>query len=344
MKIAVVASPVTPLRPAQLGGAQAFVTDLTSGLTRRGHDVTLYCPEGSDVAGARLFTVPLPADAQAALVMPGGGRPRSAPGVEAAIAAMFRSISAGSFDAVSQHAFDAPAFEHARGLPVLHTLHLPPLVPEVTEAAGRAAPGSLATVSASCQAAWRRAGVDAARVLPNGVPPLAAADGPTQVERTALVAGRISPEKGIEDAVAAARAVDLDVMVAGDLYDPDYEVDLGGVRYLGPLPRDELRALMARAAVTVCAVHWDEPFGMVAAEAQMSGCPVAAYRRGALPEVVPEGIGGALAEPDDVDDLRRAIVRCLSLDRSAVLAGAERRLGLDAALDRYEAALGEVAR
>ena len=42
MKIAVVASPVTPLRPAQLGGAQAFICDLSAGLAARGHDLTLY--------------------------------------------------------------------------------------------------------------------------------------------------------------------------------------------------------------------------------------------------------------------------------------------------------------
>jgi len=94
----------------------------------------------------------------------------------------------------------------------------------------------------------------------------------------------------------------------------------------------------------VCAVRWEEPFGMVAAEAQMAGCPVAAYRRGALPEVVEEGVSGFLAEPDDVADLAVAIEHCLTLDRASVRASARRRLGLDDALDRYEAALRGVAR
>lgn len=342
MRIAVVASPVTVLRPVQLGGAQAFVCDLAAGLARRGHDVTLYCAEGSEVPGVRLFTVPLPADAPAALVMPRGRPARITPGVTRAFAAMFASIAAGSFDAVTQHAFDASAFERARGLPVIHTLHLPPIVPAVVDATREIAPTALATVSRSCQAAWRSTGVEVGRVLFNGVP---AIDLPRAgVEAVALIAGRISPEKGIEDAIAAARAADLEVQVAGDLYDPDYEVDLGGVRYLGPLPRDELRRLMARSAVTVCGVRWEEPFGMVAAEAQMSGCPVAGYRRGALPEIVEQGAGGFLADPGDVNALSRAIGRCLQLDRGLVRAGAERRLGLDAALDRYESALRDVSR
>ncbi len=160
MRIAVVASPVTPLRPAQLGGAQAFVCDLALGLVGRGHEVTLHCAAGSEVVGVRLATVPAPADAAAALVMPGGDEPPVAPGVASALMAMFDSIAASSFDVVSQHAFDAPAFELAAAMPVLHTLHLPPIVTAVTRAAATVAPGRLATVSQACLAAWRAAGVD----------------------------------------------------------------------------------------------------------------------------------------------------------------------------------------
>jgi len=63
VRIAVVASPVTPLRPAQLGGAQAFISDLAAGLAARGHDVTLHCTEGSEVPGVKLVMVPVPLDA-----------------------------------------------------------------------------------------------------------------------------------------------------------------------------------------------------------------------------------------------------------------------------------------
>src|SRR2546430_766937 len=71
---------------------------------------------------------------------------------------------------------------------------------------------------------------------------------------------------------------------------------------------------------------------------------VAAYRRGAMPEVVEEGVSGFLAEPDDIADLAVAIERCLTLDRASARASARRRLSLDDALDRYESALREVAR
>lgn len=341
MKIAVVASPVTPLRPAQLGGAQAFLCDLAAGLANRGHDVTLHCSEGSEVEGVRLATVPAPRDASAALVMPGGADPPPAPGVAAALQAMFESIP-GNVDAISQHAFDAPAFTLARGRPALHTLHLPPIVGSVAAAARSTPRRQLAAVSEASAQSWAAAGVEVAEVLPNGVPDEDVAG--TSVERAALVAGRISPEKGIDDAIAACRSIGLRVRIAGAHYDPSYAPDVGEAELLGSLPRRELRRVMAASAVTICAVRWDEPFGMVAAEAQMAGCPVAAYRRGAMSEVIEDGISGRLAHPDDVAALARAIATCLLLDRDSVRASAQRRLGLDAALDRYESALARVAR
>jgi glycosyltransferase involved in cell wall biosynthesis len=341
MKIAIIASPVTPLRPQQSGGAQAFVSDLATGLVRRGHDVRLHCADGSEVPGVTLVTVPAPPDAGDALVMPAGRTPAPAPGVAAALEAMFRSI-ARSTDVISQHAFDAPAFELARGWPVLHTIHLPPLVPAVVHAVSEVDAARLATVSNSCRASWKSAGIELGWVLRNGVPDQAVDGGP--VEAAALVAGRISPEKGIEHALQAARQAGIGVRLAGAAYDPGYAVDLTGAERLGPLPRDELRRVMERSAVTICAVRWDEPFGLVAAEAQMAGCPVAGYRRGAFPEVVEEGVSGVLVKPDDIDALATAIGRCLSLDRRAVRSSALRRLGMEQALDGYEAALKDAAR
>jgi glycosyltransferase involved in cell wall biosynthesis len=135
----------------------------------------------------------------------------------------------------------------------------------------------------------------------------------------------------------------LPVRVVGEQYDPGYRVDLSGVERFGAMARDDLRRMMARCAVTVCAVRWDEPFGMVAAEAQMAGCPVAAYRRGALPEVVEEGVSGFLAQPDDISALAHAIAQCLDLDRAEIRSSARRRLGFEPVLDRYEAALREAA-
>lgn len=318
-----------------------MVSDLAAGLARRGHSVRVYCAEGSEVPGVELVTVPRPIDAATGLVMPGGGPPPPAPGLAIAIAGLFDAVRAGREDVISQHAFDAPAFDLAADLPVLHTLHLPPLVPLVVESASRVPARQLATVSESCLRSWAAVGVDIDHVLPNGVADLE--PGSDAIERVVLVAGRLSPEKGVEHALEASRAAGLPVKVVGDAYDPAYRIDLDGAEVLGALPRDELRRLMAACAVTVCAIRWEEPFGLVAAESQMAGCPVAGYRRGALPEVVEEAVSGVLVDPDDIEGLATAIRTCLELDRRLVRSSARRRLGLEAAIDRYEATLKEVA-
>ncbi len=335
MRIAVVASLVTPLREAQLGGAQAFLTDLARALAARAHDVTVFCAEGSSVAGLRLVTVPAPAGVDAALVMPGGPAPAPPPGLRAAFERLFTALRQAGCDAVTQHAFDAEAFELAAGLPVLHTLHLPPLVPSVVTAAVRAGERCV-TVSEAMRRAWSAAGLPGIGVLPNGVPAFVPPSGP--VAPRALIAGRVSPEKGTATAMRAARRAGLEPLLAGTVYDRGYWEREVGVA-VEPVDRPLLWRLMAGSAVTLMPVEWDEPFGMVAAESQVAGCPVVGYRRGALPEVVEEGVGGFLVEPGDVDALVAAIPAARALDRRLVRDSALRRLGIDRSAAAYEKAL-----
>jgi glycosyltransferase involved in cell wall biosynthesis len=341
----VVSSVVTPLTAAQLGGAQALVADLSAALVCRGHQVRVFCAEGSDLPGLDLATVPMPASAAGALVRP-GGRPRERPpdpDVYRAFASLFELVRAYRPDAVSQHAFDAEALDMAGAKGVIHTLHLPPLVPGVVDAARRCR-ARLVTVSRACRRIWMEAGVGRIGVIRNGVADHPAA--PQPVDDVALVAGRISPEKGTHVAIRVALRAGLMPLVAGAVYDAGYfrrEVRPLGAQLLGALPRSDLRALMARARVAIMPISWPEPFGMVAAESQLAGCPVAGYRLGGLPEAVAEGVGGCLVEAGDEDALVGAVGAAARLDRSAVRRSARRRLLIAAAARRYEQALESVA-
>jgi len=340
VRIGVVASLVSPLREAQLGGAQAFLSDLARALAARGHAVTVFAAAGSELAGLRLVTVPAPPDAERALVRPARGTAAPAPpGLREAFARLFEAVRAEPLDAVSQHAFDAEALELAAdlpgGLPVLHTLHLPPLVPAVVAAAGRTR-ARLVTVSRAMRAAWAAAGVGGVEVIRNGVPAFEPPAGP--VRPRALIAGRVSPEKGTAVAIEAARRAGLEPLVVGGVYDRGYWER--SVRLpVEPVERHRLWRLMAESAVVLMPVEWDEPFGLVAAEAQMAGCPVVGYRRGGLPEVVADGAGGYLVPPGDLDALVAAVPAALALDRRRIHRDARRRLDIRRAAAAYEAAL-----
>ena len=346
MRIAVVAPLVTPLGLMQIGGSQAFLTDLAQGLAARGHRVTLYCAEGSEVPGVDSVQIPVDAAARAALVMPGGPPARSSAALRAGFERLYRELRRTGYDAVSQHAFDAEAIDLAAGLRALHTLHLPPIVPSVVDACRRCRQ-PLATVSTSSWHAWRRAGLHRLRILRNGVPDPGVEELAIPRAGDALIAGRISPEKGVAAGIVAAQRAGLRPLVVGGVFDRGYfERDvaplLEGTALRPGVPRAELWRMMERSEVTLMPVEWEEPFGLVAAESQVVGTPVVAYRRGALPEVVEDGVSGYLVPPGDLDAFVESIKRARGLDRGRVRRSARRRLLIGPVLDAYERALATV--
>ena len=93
---------------------------------------------------------------------------------------------------------------------------------------------------------------------------------------------------------------------------------------------------MARAAVVLCPARWDEPFGMVAAEAPACGTPVVAFKHGGLSEVIVDGLAGFLVAPDDVRGAAKRIRITASLSRGDCRDHAENRLDLEVSLEAHE--------
>ena len=222
MRIALVAPLVSPIAPPYLGGAQALLADLARGLAQRGHEVTLYAAEGSDVPGVRVLTLGIDSKAlrparfyrdSAASAdgerIPDMLRPDERKLLPSyAFLHVFRALvnHADEYDLVHAHAFDWPAYAYSSMLvlPVIHTLHLPAVDSNIANLLGMLAPpdGSparvrLTTVSQVCAAGWATH-CAIAQVIYNGVDlaaiPFSAE--PDQ-EPSLLFAGRISPEKGV---------------------------------------------------------------------------------------------------------------------------------------------------
>ncbi|PWT74789.1 MAG: hypothetical protein C5B60_06320, partial [Chloroflexi bacterium] len=241
MRIALLAPLVSPIAPPFLGGAQALLADLASGLALRGHAVTLYAADGSAVSGVETPVLGIdsslltPARMAGSLSRP-GDREKGAGtehldgsedddeladglvpgGLDAylsdyAFLRAYRAIAehAGEHDLVHAHAYDAPAFAYSslQPLPVLHTLHLPDqdagvraMLAMIAPASGAASRTRLVTVSSACAATYRPfCRID--QVIYNGIPieQIPYASSPVE-ESYLLYAGRISPEKGVEDA------------------------------------------------------------------------------------------------------------------------------------------------
>jgi glycosyltransferase involved in cell wall biosynthesis len=147
-------------------------------------------------------------------------------------------------------------------------------------------------------------------VLPHVIRRFADAPGAAS-EGPALIATRLSPEKGIEVALEACRSLDLPLVIAGEgperrRLEADARADGGEVTFMGRVGPDELAGLRSRAALALLPSRAAETFGLAAAEAMAAGLPVAAARVGALPELIPDAW---LAPPGDAAALAAVIAR-----------------------------------
>lgn len=336
-----IASSRFAIREPFVGGLEAHTHLLARELGRRGHEVSLFAAPGSDPA---LDVRELPVrrrDPSPAARADVGATPREWLEEHHAYLSLMLDLAAPGgdrFDVVHNNSLHYLPVAMAAALAptVVTTLHTPPL--EILESAIDLAPSRSVFVSVSDATARAWAPHVTARTIHNGVDtsrwPLGPGGGP------AVWSGRIVPEKAPHHAIIAARRAGTALDVVGPCHDPGYFADevaprLGdGITYRGHLAHEELGVLLGRASVAVVSPEWDEPYGLVAAEAMACGTPVAAYARGGLPEVV--GVeGGALARPGDPDDLARAIVEASGRDRALVRRRVEEHFSLEAMVDRY---------
>ena len=336
-----------PIREPFTGGLESMTWSLSRELVRRGHEVTVFAAPGSDPdLGVEELAVAAPS---------ASGRHDLNENATVNIAEHHAYLSlmldlaktgASRFDVVHNNSLHylPVAMASSLAIPLVTTLHTPPL--PWLESAIRIDGGAstFAAVSAFTARAWSPL-VESLRVS-NGIDTSVWAEGPGGT--SAVWSGRLVPEKAPHEAMDAARRAGIPLVVAGPALDRDYfremvEPRLGGdIVWAGHLHQSALADLMGRSAVAISTPAWDEPYGLVAAEAMSCGTPVAAYARGALPEVVAPTCG-RLAAPGDVDGLAAAILEAAQLDRAAVRAHAVEHLSLTRMIDEYEALYGELA-
>ena len=348
LRVCLIASSRFPVREPFMGGMEAHTHALASALIARGHHVSLFAAPGSD---HRLGVTELPvATFRSSPTARGdvGSPPELWMQEHHAYLDLMLSLSRlehGRFDIVHNNSLHhlPVALSRLVDAPVLTTLHTPPL-PWLESAAAFAERGArFVAVSESVAHAWRHA--VHASVIHNGVD--------TDFWRyghgggRAVWSGRLVPEKAPHEAVLAARRAGVPIDLAGPIHDASYFDScvrplLGDeATYAGHLDATDLRALVRGAAVAVVTPRWEEPFGLVAAEALSCGTPVAAYETGALPEIV-DTRTGRLARVGDVASLARAIGEAVSLRREDARLRACRFFSHARMVDDYERAYRDV--
>jgi glycosyltransferase involved in cell wall biosynthesis len=144
--------------------------------------------------------------------------------------------------------------------------------------------------------------------------------------------GRISPEKRADIAIHIARRCGLPLKIAAkvDRADEDYfREDIApllttpGVEFIGEIDDAQKQNFLSGAIALLVPIDWPEPFGIVMIEAMACGCPVIAFNRGAVPEIVEDGVTGFIVE--DEIEAAEAVSKVGQLSRRAIRRRFEQR-------------------
>jgi glycosyltransferase involved in cell wall biosynthesis len=128
--------------------------------------------------------------------------------------------------------------------------------------------------------------------------------------------GRVSPEKGLRRAIEIARRAGVRLRIAAKI-DPADEPFFrgriapllgGAIEFIGELAERDKPAFLGQAAGLLFPIDWPEPFGLAMIEAMACGTPVLAWRNGAVPEVVDDGVTGYI-----VDSIEAAVAKVPAL-------------------------------
>ena len=340
LRIALIAGVQYPIAEPFAGGMEAHTWTLASLLTGRGHDVTVFAGRDSDPTIGRVELLDdvgfsPSARARGDVSMPPEEFLREHHSYQRL---MLQLADDDRFDVVQLnclHYLPVAMADLLPQAPVL-SLHTPP-TPWLESALHGGRRIRPVAVSRWTARAWESA-LGSIPVISNGVDLTRWTPGPGGPQ--AVWTGRLVPEKGAHLAIDAAAMAGIPIVLAGPASDRSYFDEwiaprLGrAASWVGHLPHRDLVALVGASAVAVVTPCWDEPFGLVVAESLAVGTPVAAFARGAVPDVL-DAVSGSLAAPGDVPALAASIRAAASLDRAAVRARAEQTCDVQTMVDSY---------
>jgi len=352
LRLLLLSTPVGPLGSGLGGGVEASVVNLARVLGQRGHRITIVAPLGSV----------LPDHSQVELVQMVGSfqptaqtQPRLQPSepfpvANSALANACEYVQAeqARYDLIVNFAYDWQPFQLTAMLetPLAHFVTMGSLLDVMDQVIAQTAlqfPNRLGAYTRSQAETFRQTSLSDWQILGSAID-LQQYDYCDEPEGSLGWVGRISPEKGLEDAIAASASARRPLKIFGKIEDAAYWQSLtkqineapAPVNYCGFLSTPELQKALGSTQALLMTPKWIEAFGMVAIEAMACGVPVIAYRRGGPAEIVRDGQTGWLVQPDNIEALVSAIARIGEIDRRQCRQDAADLYSLTAWGDRFE--------
>jgi glycosyltransferase involved in cell wall biosynthesis len=328
LRIAHVAPVATSIPPPKSGSVETMTSLLTEGLVARGHDVTLFATADSRTS-ARLSSI---------YAHGYWHDPNMWPWELYEMLNLAAAVErAGEFDVIHYEAAYYPmslAFTRLSSSPIVQTLHHSPSGDEV--ALWSRYPEA-PFVAISKEQATLLSGANVVATVLHGI------DTPNFTFQAEpgdylLFLGRFTDGKGVLEAIEVARRVNVRLILAAaenDYYRETIRPHVDGDRvvYQGEADFATKVKLYGGARALLYPIQAREPFGLVLAEAMACGTPVAALDRGAVREMVDDGVTGIVF--DDLDQMVAGLSRVCALNRRRVRDRAVERFGAERMVDEY---------
>lgn len=327
LRIALIAPPWYPLPPRGYGGIELVVALLARALRRQGHEVTLFGATGS----APGTTICAPPGLDVYL-----GHAAALEHERTYVGRVLDVLSSGPHMDVVHDNAGIPSITGLTSLgvaPLLHTVHGPL---STREQAGYArAGGDIGLIAISHNQRACAPQLPWVGTVYNAVDDeeLIVAD-PDRGDPYLLCLARICPAKGQHVAIEVAKRCGLRLILAGKVDNSETGrvyfrdrvgpwIDGNRVVYLPNVFGREKAELLARATALLAPIQWPEPFGLAMVEAMASGTPTVAFRRGAAPELIQQGVSGFVV--DDLDGMVDAVHDTAGLEPAACARVARQR-------------------
>jgi len=285
-----------------------LIFDLITKLKKRGHNITVLGTADSKIPGTKI----IPVIKKGFYSMQGEyENPFYARMTFLVKQAKMAEKIATKFDIVHNHA--KPEFINLLAnikTPMVTTLHLP-VTKEMDEMLSLFSKPNLICISKAAKKSAKKAKIK--KVIYNGIDEnlykfSAKKDDSLlwlgRLSKAKNKQGKFMDPKGVKWAIKLAEATNSKLIMAGNVEDPEFfekEVKphlskkikwYGPISFEQPLSKQQVVKLMQKAKCFLMTINWEEPFGLVMAEAMSCGTPVIGFNRGSVPELIKHGKTG----------------------------------------------------
>lgn len=324
-----------------------IATEVIEGLASRGHKIDFYGPKGTKVTGAKVIDCGLEA------LQGRGGKILGVPGArnierdkifslwdQYLISNMFAAAEKNKYDILHVHPIDRalPIAMANQSVKTVYTLH-DPIYPWRAEIFKMFQSPNQGLVSISDSQRKPVPDLNYLNTVYNGIKmdqfKFSASD-----DGYLLFVGRITPEKGVAEAVEAAHKMDERLIIIGPAAENEYWNErikpyLGEkIKHIGFVPRKSLFKYYRKAKALLFPIQWEEAFGLVMTEAMACGTPVIGFRRGSVPEVIEDKKTGFIV--NDVDEMMDAVRKIGLISRKDCRKRVEDNFSTEKMIEGYE--------